>query len=360
MASPHDPEIDEFTSDADADADALAAAERLLGRIETGRAPSPPPASLLQAIEGRVTAVVFDVGPGAAADWPEATVVDTVGPACTGLAVADAPGADAAGRALVAALRRLPAEARAGVATGQGGITARGVLGAAPSLAFATFGRHQTPGIYLHAAARALADAPLAAAGEDLRLPRTLAQGQRATPRRIWPWLGAGLMAAGLAWALLPQLLRPAPPHGALALFGERAPANVARGDDPTPGAPLTLAEGDAVRILVTAEVGTYVTLLAFDSHDRLELPDPARLTNQPRTELQERWALDAATGTEQVLAVVSRAPWNERAALLARVNGHTGLSRADRLDAFEAALESALPEGFRLLRGAEIRHVPR
>jgi hypothetical protein len=356
MASQTDPETDELAPDADADA--LAAAEALLGRLEIGRAPSAPPDELVQAIDGRVTAVVFDVGPSAAADWPEATVVDAVGPACTGLAVADAPGADSAGRALVAALRRLPAEARAGVAQGPGRICARGVLGEAPSLAFATFGRHGTPGIYIHAGARSLAGAPLAMAGEDLRLPR--ASTPSTTPRRVWPWLAAGLLAAGVTFALLPQLLRPAPPHGALALFGERAQANTARGDDPAPGAPLTLAEGDAVRILVTAEVGTYVTLLAYDSHDRLALPDPQRLTNQARTELQERWALDAEPGTEQVLAVVSRAPWNEPAGLLVRVNGRPGLTRAERLDAFEKALETAIPEGFRLLRGAEIRHVPR
>jgi hypothetical protein len=360
MASQPDPAPEPETDDLalETDAAALAAAEALLGRLEAGRAPSAPTDDLVQALEGRVTAVVFDVGPSGAADWPEAAVVDAVGPTCTGLAVADAPGADAAGRALVAALRRLPVEARAGVAVGPGRISARGVLGEAPSLAFATFGRHATPGVYLHAGARALAGAPLAMAGEDLRLPRTAPPS--GTPRRVWPWLAAGLLAAGLTFALLPQMLRPAPPHGALALFGERAPANAARGDDPAPGAPLTLAEGDAVRILVTAEVGTFVTLLAFDSHDRLELPDPQRLTNQARTELQERWALDAATGTEQVLAVVSRAPWKEPVELLSRLNDRPGLTRAERLEAFEKALETALPGGFRLLRGAEIRHVPR
>lgn len=349
--SPEGPSSDP-ASEPLADADA-ASAEALLGLLAGAARPGEVPALFLSALDARVLVAVVE-GHVSAAAFPEAGFVKPAGAGRTALVAMDTSG-EASARALLCALARLPAGVRAGVAWANGTASERGVLGEAPARALETLGRHGTPGIYLQASVRPLAPGPLLSAGEDFRFVPAPAAGPRRTSPR---WLGwtAGLLAAGLLAALLPAMTRPAPPHATLVVLGERAPENLARG----PAEPLTLTEGDSVRTVMTAETGAFVTLLVFDSSDTLSVPPTDAGPNREQVEIQERWVLDAHPGTEQILAVVARARWADVQGTLDAVNGAAHPTRAARLDALEAALAERVPGQVRLLRGAEIRHVPR
>ena len=366
MMSPEDPPCSPAPeTDAEADfaraplpAGALDAAEALLGNLETAPRPTAPPEGLFEMLEAQVLVAVVDL-PVSAEAFPEAALVEPIGVGHTGLATDDPAGDDTAARALLGALTRLPADARIAVAWAPGRVTPRGVLGEAPSLALEAHARHLTPGVYLDASARVLASGPLATVGQDFQM--VAARVRVGRPRRM---LWAGLLAASLVGVLLPVLLpdllpaiaRTAAPHGTLTVLGERAAVNAARGSVE----PLTLTEGDGVRAVLTAEKGTYVTLVVFDSEDRLVLPPERGAVNQRATELQSRWALDATPGTEQILAVIARSPWPDADAVVDTINARGDLTRAARLEALDTALANRLPGEFRLIRGAEIRHVSR
>jgi hypothetical protein len=328
----------------------------LVEALESPRA-SRPPVALLAALEGQVLACVIEGAAPSRSAFPEAGIFETDGVGRTALAF-DLPAP--ATLHLQTLLDRLaaacPPPARAGVALAAGAVNARGVLGVAPDLALAVLARQASPGLYLDAGLRSAAGRPLGAAGRDLRWPaRAPAGGRRAV-------LVGGLLAAALVLvALGPVILGPTPPHGAVTLLAASAAANRARGAAGAPGM-LTLAEGDEVEAVVTAEPGTYVTLLVLDSTDQwvLPLPGPDGV-NVPRSPLRQRWALDDQPGMEEILAVVARTPWPDPLGTLAALNALPAPSRADRHAQLAVVLDESLGSGvWSVARGAQIRHVRR
>jgi hypothetical protein len=327
----------------------------LIDALEAPRA-GVVPASLFAALDGQVLVCLVAGQPPARSAFPEAAAFEGDAAGHTALAFElSSP----AGPEVAALLDRLtaacPPPARVAVALAAGAVNDRGVLGVAPDLAAAVLARQASPGVYLDGALRSVMGRPLPVAGADLRwaVPKTGA-------RRAF-FIGVMLAAAVVLVALGPVLLGPTPPHGAVTLLAQHAAANRARGSASPPGV-LTLAEGDVVEAVVTAEPGAFVTLLVLDSKDRWTLPLPGpEGVNAQRSPLRQRWELDDQPGTEEILAVVTRTPWNDPASAVAQVNDVPATGRTERYRQLALVLDEAVGPGhYSVARGAEIRHVAR
>ena len=255
-------------------------------------------------------------------------------------------------------------DALAAIAVDRGRCGAGAVLGPAPHAAGTLFARARNrarPAVWLDAAAHGFVGEPAAAIDGDFRLMRRHSSRGRGVRARWW---ATAALAAGLAAALLPGLTRgPDAPLAQVYVVAVKSAVNTVRG-----GEPDTYREGDEVHVRVIPAAGSHVTLLLLGSDDRLQVVRghinvryPVRLPGggSSSEELVEQFELDNHPGRELFVVVVAPQSIDGLSDAIENANAVDGLGREERLVRLEREVERRAGESaFRIVRGAEIRHV--
>lgn len=244
---------------------------------------------------------------------------------------------------------------RAVAAAAPGACTPTAILGEAPDEAAALFrataGRGE--GLWVADGLRAALPGPAIADAGGWRL-RTAG---RARPRAAWMVGGLAAVAAALLFFTLRPDVARAPPAGDIYLTGERA----TRGSDASALPGDDVLHADRVRVVVDAEAGTFLSLVVLDSEGAFGLPDPT-LVNRPvegEGRVQGVFVVEGPAGRERFVALLTRRPVDDLAALLAR-SGAKGADRDAKVAALRAALRGhAGADGFTLLEAVEVKHGP-
>lgn len=268
----------------------------------------------------------------------------------------DGPDADRL-HELTAALRAAlaaHARGRAVLVVDPGARGAGGLLGEAPDLAGALYravrdaGGH---GLYVDGRVHQTLGEPASPEHGGFRL----ATGRR---RRFGaPALVIGALAAALVLGVFGWQRLGAPPAGPQAhIYVSGEPARLERGPRPD-----QWRVDDVITVTIEGEPGAYGTLVLLDSRDRLQLPDPAVVNfgfDAESTRATARFQLDDQPGLERFLALVTRAPVPDAAALVAAANEGAG-DRDARVRRLREALTSRLGAGaWHLAEARDLQHV--